>query len=419
MSRLAYLTVERCRTGFRWSDVRAAARVLDGSRAEVEAHVEQRLKATFGAPDPARAWLDRQPLMTKEGLRGQLQRDRASLTGRDMKWRGTSGSTGEPLRFPKHTEMLRQMDAAMWAVYSWHGIGPDSRQATFRAIPLRGRARAARLAADLLFHRLRFNAFRISAEDSVAYFQSARRFRPTYAYGYPNLMLRFADHCEAEGLHGGDLGIRTVISTGELLLPETRTRLADFFGARVVNEYGCSESGILSIECEFGTPHAIPWAALTEVQAGNQDDPTAVGLTVVTDLYGKKAPLLRYRLSDGVVGGPADCTCGRPLPRLAPSGGRRSSTIQLPDGREIFSSALAYAVPPQVLRFRARQVTTGSIKFEVVARGGYAKREVIDACRASWGEVLEGCMRIDVELVSDIEPEGSGKQRYFIPLSKP
>jgi len=416
MSRLAYRAVERCRTGFRWSDVRDAARLLDGSPSDIEAHVVERLRVTHGAPRLAREWLRRQPITTKDSFRKRVENEKARPTSRGMQWRGTSGSTGEPLRFPKQKEMLRQMDAAMWAVYSWHGIGPDSRQATFRAMPLRRRARAARLAADLLYARLRFNAFRISVEDSVAYFRSAQKFRATYAYGYPNLMLRFAEHCESAGLHGGELGIETVICTGELLVPETRTRLADFFSARVVNEYGCSESGILSVECELGSPHAVPWAALTEVQSGNDEELQRAGSAVVTDLYGENLPLLRYQLSDGVASGPANCECGRSLSILAPSGGRRSATIKLPDGREIFSSALAYSVPSQVVRFRARQLAIGTMKFEVVARRGCASGDVVEACRKAWGDVLDRCMRIDVELVNDIEPEPSGKQRYFIPL---
>jgi phenylacetate-CoA ligase len=418
MSRLLYYGIERLRTGLRPSDVTEARRVLDDSVTAIRSHVEHRLRKTHQAGSPPLYWLAQQPTVTKDEVRRALASGTVVGSPRGQHWRGTSGSTGVPFRFPKHVSMLRQMDAAMWAVYAWHGIDPTRRQARFWGIPQRRGARLSRRVADRAFSRLRFNAFRIGPEECSKFFTRLREFRPHYAYGYPNLMLRFAKYCQKQGLHGGELGISSVICTGELLTAECRAALAEFFGARIINEYGCSESGILSFECEAGTPHAIPWAVYPELEPPCADGATLwEGAVVLTDLYGMGAPLLRYRLADQAITRAATCSCGRALTTLEPTGGRLSSCIILPDGTEVFSSVLAYAVPAEVAQFRGRQTSGDTLHFEVVARPGSPEEEVHRACEDSWGRATGGRLRIELELVDEIPTEQSGKHRYFIPLS--
>jgi phenylacetate-CoA ligase len=315
--------------------------------------------------------------------------------------------------------MLRQMDAAMWAVYGWHGITPDSRQARFMALPVRSRDRRRRVWADRLYSRARFNAFEINESKSKKYFHELVAFEPTWVYGIPNLILRFVEYCIEAGLDGTDLGIQTVVCTGELLTDCARSELQAFFGARVVNEYGCSESGILSFECELGTPHLVPWAVHIEPDI-NQEEETgrAASGILLTDLFGESFPLLRYRLADTAELKKSSCRCGRNLGVLRPTGGRQSAVIQMPDGREVFSSILAYSVPPEVRRFCARQVSRVELRIEVEPKPGIKAGEAMAAAERSWTSALPGMPYIRVRIVDQIESEASGKLRYFIPLGE-
>jgi phenylacetate-CoA ligase len=161
--------------------------------------------------------------------------------------------------------MLAWMDAAMWAVYGWHGVGPGDRRLRFWGLAQAGAERVKRRVADALTGQLRLSAFEIDPVRSSAYFARALRFRARYAYGYPTLIARWAAQCADQGLSGKALGLRCVITTGELLSHANRDFLAGFFGCRIVNEYGCSESGILAFQCESGTAHIIPVAAWPEV----------------------------------------------------------------------------------------------------------------------------------------------------------
>lgn len=334
--------------------------------------------------------------------------------------RRTSGSSGKPFLFERDRSMTARMDAAMWAVYGWYGVGPGDRMARFWGRPLSGRAALKRHVADWLLRQKRLHAFDVSPDRSEEFFRDLEDWDPTYAYGYPTLMQEFVEHLRASGEDGRELGLNVVITTGEMLSASARTSLREFFGCPVANEYGCSESGILSFECRAGAPHIVPVAAYPEIETRiTQGDEEDVGRVLVTDLYGRSSPFIRYSLEDiGRHEPPSPCECGRELPRLEVLGGRTDSFIQTPDGRKIYDAILAYSVPRGVAQFRVAQTAIDELKGRVVVAEGFDPAEVIAACEQSWCSSVDGEIEVEVEPVSRIEPEESGKRRYFVPLDE-
>jgi phenylacetate-CoA ligase len=315
--------------------------------------------------------------------------------------------------------MLAWMDAAMWAGYAWHGIGPGDKRLRFWGLSPAPVRRLVRRLADRVTGQIRFSAFEISAERCVRFFTRARRSGARYAYGYPTLMKRWASECSSAGLDGRELALQCVISTGEVLTPLSRRELATFFGCPIINEYGCTESGVIAIECEHGTPHMIPVAAKAEVvdQGGRRVPPGGTGQVVVSDLFGTALPMLRYRLHDlaRALDG-SSCPCGRTLPAIDVTIGREGSFILLPSGRQVFSTILAYTVPASIASYRARQETADLLRADVTLQSGTDPAAAIEAAQAAWGEALGREIRIEINVVSDLPFEPSGKLRYFVPL---
>ncbi len=377
----------------------------------------RRLAETYGAPADWRTWLESRPLADRLDSE-RRQPAPGAARGVRLERRKTSGSTGAPFRFVRDREMTAWMDAVMWAVYGWHGVRPGQRHARFWGRPLEpGAARRQRLVDGLLARR-RLGAFDLDRASALRFLDGLRGFRPTYAYGYPSLMSRFVDHCEDAGVDASDLGLGVVISTGELLPPETRSRLGAFFGCPVIDEYGCTEAGILAIECESGTPHAVPVAALAEVidEAGRA---APEGEVVVTDLFGRAGTLLRHRLYDSArVSAPSACACGRTLPELRVATGRLDSFILLPDGRTIYDAVLAYTVPRSVARFRARQAALDRIEADLIPRPAVDPERAVAECRAAWQARLGPDVHLELRVVDEIPPTAGGKLRYFVPLDE-
>lgn len=418
LARSIYFTAQRIRGGVTPAMVREAARLLAAPRHEREAHVLARLAAVH-APGADLAWLAAQPMVERSTLLPEIARLRGAKLGRRVEARKTSGSTGTPFAFLKDVEMSAWMDATMWALYAWHGLRPGDRQARFWGMPMTPGLRRKRRLYDRALNRRRLSAFEIEPASCARYFDAMRRFRPRYAYGYPTLISEFAQQCAAAGLDGRELRLHVVVSTGELLAPDVRRRIADFFGCPVVNEYGCTESGIIALECENGTLHTAPIAAYAEVvdEHGQPVPPGISGEVVVTDLYGQVLPLRRYRLHDRarLAAQPA-CACGRDLEALDVEVGRLDRFIQTPDHGLVYDAVLAYNVPPQILRFRAHQTAIDRLEVDVMPGAGFDQTNTPALFRTRLAAVLGPRMRIETRVVADIPFAASGKLRYFVPL---
>lgn len=416
-----YFGVQKLRRGVSLPQVRECSSLLDSSIVELNAHVERRLRATHGATRPALDWLSLQPLTEREDLDGSCAEIGWLRRFRNLELKKTSGSTGRPVRICKSMEMAARMDATMWAVYGWHGISPGMRHARFWGMPRRGIARMRTRALDLSLRRRRFDAFNVSPESVRRCFHALRGFRPFYVYGYPTLVDEFARLASQQSLDGQELGVRTVVLTGELLRTEVRERIQAYFGARVVNEYGCSESGLLAFECESGSIHLVSGAAFTEVldphgRPGRSGTP---GEAVVTDLYGDHRPLLRYRLGDRILVEPDErCPCGRSLPIVTLSGGRSNALIQLPNGNQVYAAVLAYSMPNTVVKFQARQLSPDELDVAIQIRDGENPGQVLTACHRELHEALEGKLQIQVRPVNSLPHEPGGKHRYFVPMDR-
>lgn len=317
--------------------------------------------------------------------------------------------------------MAAQIDATMWALYGWHGVHPGLRHAKFWGLPQGRVERSARKVFDAILQRRRFNAFDLTDERVASFFDELLAFQPRYVHGYPSLVDEFARVAADRALDGRDLGVQVVFLTGEMLSERVRDRVSNFFDARVVNEYGCSESGLLAFDCEMGGCHLIPSAAFLEVLNSQchriSDHGTGEG--VVTDLYGSHLPLLRYRLGDRIrVRGSGSCPCGRSLPLVDVSAGRTSSFIRLPDSRRVYAAAIAYAMPPEVDRFQARQTSLSQLALQIQVKPGQPPVEIREVCRRNLQDTLDRQLNIAVTVVDRVPQGPGGKLRYFIPLSE-
>ena len=416
-----YFGLQFLRRGVDRSQVRVASQLLDGTADEIREHVTRRLKETHepGKHDPL-TWLDSQPLLVRGSLDDHTTTWPWYRRFRRFELKKTSGSTGQPVRLCKDMAMAARIDATLWALYGWHGITPGMRHARFWGLPPGRFNQIIRQLLDRTLQRKRFNAFRLTKGRVKDFFVDLLAFQPRYVHGYPSLVDEFVRMASEASLDGRDLGVKVVFLTGEMLRDSVRERVSSFFGARVVNEYGCSESGLLTFECESGRCHLIPFAAFPEVvdSANRRICDQGTGEVVVTDLFGTHLPLRRYRLGDRiVVKKRAGCECGRALPVVEISAGRVSSFITLPSGRQVFAAAIAYSMPSEVRRFQARQVALDRLEVDVELPPNQPADSILKTCHLTLHKVVNNEITVTVRSVHRIPQESGGKLRYLIPLT--
>jgi phenylacetate-CoA ligase len=228
----------------------------------------------------------------------------------------------------------------------WSGTRPRLprlRVATVSATsPLHMTARYG-LSIDVGLHRL----LRLDARAPLDELRAAiDRFQPDALIGYPSVLALLA----LEQLEGRlDVAPRTVSTTSEVRTPEMTERIRTAWGAEPFDVYGITEAGIFAVDCEHHAgKHLFEDLAFVEVvdEAGRAvPDGEPGARLLVTNLFNRTLPLIRYELDDLVTLSPEPCPCGRPLRVIATLEGRSDDILHLPG-----AAGGTVAVHPHALR---------------------------------------------------------------------
>jgi phenylacetate-CoA ligase len=218
-------------------------------------------------------------------------------------------------------------------------------------------------------------------------------------------------------LHAADHGLllarpKLCISCGEALDGTSRKVLAEAFGGEnIVQIYGSIEFGLIGFQTReapfFHLAHEMNYF---EIESGPAAEGSR-GAILVTDLYLRPCPLIRYRLGDSVVFG-----LERGVPVLRSVIGRENDFIRLGDGTVHGSPVFETIMERQeaVLQYRIVQSAPEDLDIYIVARKGsdfdvLASRIVADLKRE-----LSASPRYRVQPVPRIDPDPSGKLRVLV-----
>lgn len=132
----------------------------------------------------------------------------------------------------------------------------------------------------------------------------------------------------AEAQRAGDLRIspKVVVSSAEILTDSGRRSVEESWGAPVTNIYGATETGNLASECSRQRGmHLLDDLVIVEnVDKDNRPVPPGEygDKLLITVLFRKTQPLIRYELSDSVRFAREPCACGRSYPLIDDIQGR-------------------------------------------------------------------------------------------------
>ncbi|MBM3483573.1 MAG: phenylacetate--CoA ligase family protein [Alphaproteobacteria bacterium] len=135
------------------------------------------------------------------------------------------------------------------------------------------------------------------------------------------------------------LAPRLIMTSAETLLPAARDRFQRVFGAPVFDQYGLTEvGGVVARECRAHAGYHVQSPDyIVEVidPKGIALRDEAEGELVVTNLFSRIVPIVRYRTGDFGVLTHTPCACGLVTPRIVRLTGRTITRFQLPDRRTI------------------------------------------------------------------------------------
>ncbi|MEV7573892.1 phenylacetate--CoA ligase family protein [Pseudarthrobacter sp. NPDC089323] len=242
------------------------------------------------------------------------------------------------------------------------------------------------------------------------------RFQPRVLVGYASALKPLAAEQRAGRLHISPEG---VMSASEVLSPHAAAELEAAWGSKPFDVYAATETAGIASPCTYRNRHVYEDLLIVEPvdQAGT---PVPAGTTgtklLVTVLFSRTLPLIRYEMSDTIKLGGRGCPCGRSFTLLHEIEGRIEDVLHLPGkaGRVAIHPIVFHHILDEAGR-NGWQVVQEPSKLRVLLCGlapGASMEGVRDAVTGALKTAGATDSQVDVELVDQLERTALGKAPF-------
>ena len=364
--------------------------------ADLEDHLRQ-LTASGG--DPGIPWQGRwwaAATAGTSGLRGTFIWSRSEWAtvlasyARASDWAGIKAGIGKPLKMALVSSLVPTHQSAV--------VGASLRSGVVRTLRL-----------DVI----------APMDETVA---GLNRFQPSVLVGYASALLPLAMEQLAGHLR---IAPRAVMSASEVLSPQAAQELEAAWGSAPFDVYAATETAGIASPCVYRSRHVYEDLLIVEsvdAEGIRVSRGTTGAKILVTVLFSRTLPLIRYEMSDSVKLGGRGCPCGRSFTVMEDIEGRIEDVLDLP-GR---SGPLR--VHPNVFHHVLDQAATAGWQVLQEAHGlrvllaGVRAGNTIEGIRAAVADALTAAgvvgTPVDVTVVDQLERTPLGKAPFIRRLKR-
>lgn len=331
----------------------------------------------------------------------------------------TAGTTGRRGIFAWNRSEWARVLASYARAYDWAGIstGPrPGRPVRMALVSSRNPTHQSAVVAASLNTRL-IPALRLDVTAPMGGTVAAlNSFQPTVLVGYASALKPLA----AEQLAGRlRIAPEGVMSASEVLTRQAASEMREAWGTDPFDVYAATETAGIASPCTHRNRHVYEDLVLVEPvdQSGNPVEPGTTGARVlVTVLFSRTLPLIRYEMSDSIRLGGRGCPCGRSFRLLEDVAGRVEDVLVLPGKKGNVS------VHPDVFHHVLDEVGTSG--WQVIQEAGRLRVLVagmvpghsVQGIRSAVGAALEAAgaaaVPVDVEPVAELQRTALGKAPF-------
>ena len=326
----------------------------------------------------------------------------------------SSGSSGRKAVFVYDRAGWRDVLAMFLRRSDWVGLRPSLPRTRLALVGGGSPTHMSRRGASCLdvgVHRILSLAATQPVDELV---ERLNAFQPNFLNAYPSSAGPLAD-AQLDGRLR--LSLTGMTTNSEPLTPALRERIETVFGVRPTDFYGTTE-GLYGHECPEGSMHVFDDMCILE-NVDDDDRPVAPGevgsKVLMTNLFNRVQPLIRFEISDLVAVEPDPCPCGRSLMRLRSLEGRAEDVLRIGD---VAVHPLQFGIvtaDPAVREFQVVQ-EGNALRLRVALRNGCeGAEERLGACvRARLAELGVERPEVSVERVEALERSPAGKLQVVI-----
>lgn len=365
-------------------------------------------------------------IMTKKEFQKPLQERLSNgFTPKNVYVNKTSGSSGDPFIFAKD----KFCHALTWTNiinrFGWFGIDfNSSKQARFYGIPLDFIGNKKERLKDFLKKSYRFPIFDLSdkiLEKVLLKFQN-KKF--DYINGYTSSIVLFAKFLEKKNIVLTSVcpTLKCCVVTSEMLFEEDKTLMEKQFGVPVVNEYGASELDLIAFQNNNDEWQINSETLFVEILDENNNvlPLGKEGRIVITSLYNKAHPFIRYDIGDiGILD--EKSTLKKPI--LKKLIGRTNDIAVLPSGKKSPGLTFYYVTKSiieddgNVKEFVIKQTKIDTFDIEYVSQKELNNNQ-IKTIEKAISTYLENGLHFNFIRKDKLTRSKSGKLKQFVSLIK-
>ncbi len=364
------------------------------------------------------------PIMQKSDLQKSLQ-DRLSIgfTSKNSYVNKTSGSSGQPFIFAKD----KYCHALTWAEiinrFEWFNIDFNSSlQARFYGIPLGFIGYNKERLKDWFSNRHRFPIFDLSEATLETYLNVFKRKKFYYINGYTSSIVLFAKFLKKKNIVLTAIcpTLKYCVVTSEMLFENDKKLIERNLGVPVINEYGAAELDLIAFTNNKDEFIVNSETLFIEIMDKN-DNPLhngESGRIIITSLYNKAHPLIRYDLGDT---GTLSKRSTYKNPILKQLIGRTNDVAILPSGKTVPGLTFYYITKSMIeddgniKEFVVEQAEIDLFNISYVSEKELSVEES-QVIKKSLEKYLEKGLRFTLKRVEKLDRSRSGKLKQFSSL---
>lgn len=220
-----------------------------------------------------------------------------------------------------------------------------------------------------------------------------------------------------EGCVDYNNSIQVIEFIGEYVDSHRREYIERIFQCRTVILYGTREVWGIAYECEHKHLHVIDDMVFVDIVDKDGNSTDEEGEVVVTSLYNKKMPFIKYNTNDLGLIKKTTCKCGLNSPIIELKGGRVMDIIKGYNvlGNVFFgriSDFLAKKYPKSIEAFKVEQIEMNYFKYYIVQGKKYGKELEKKATELIKKELGENII-IEYIYLEKIPLSSNGKRKVF------
>ncbi len=325
----------------------------------------------------------------------------------------TSATTRDGLVLYRSRLVEAHRHAVVWRFY--RSIGYDYRRPRARlTTPLNSKHEPDQFPVDFSENCLFVHPLAATRELAPRVYEQLQKFQPELVLTQPSNATMLATYWKEQGLE--PLNIPLIVSIGEMLYPEYRRIIAEYFGGVVHDYYGNRENSAAAGTDAAGNLLIYSDYCFLEFETNGGKQGAPQGNIISTSLHNYAFPLLRYHTEDlgEDTGYPDDATL--PFPSMRIMGGRGKDLLLTRDGLKLpnVTSVLRHNNLNIHDRVQLEQLSIDELVVRIVPSAAFDRKTHLKLVEEAFRTHLNDEFRVTVEVVDRIESSESGKYRLVI-----